>query len=60
MKRRAFLQNMTSLVVVPSLLNSLSIKGINTMPMLAAIANADTSDRVLVLVQLTHFAAIHR
>jgi uncharacterized protein (DUF1501 family) len=52
MKRRAFLQNMTSLVVVPSLLNSLSIKGINTMPMLAAIANADTSDRVLVLVQL--------
>ena len=52
MKRRAFLQNMTSLVVVPGLLNSISVNASNTLPMLAALANADNTDRVLVLVQL--------
>ena len=52
MKRREFLQNMVSLAVVPGLLNSIPGNATNTMSLLAALANADNSDRVLVLVQL--------
>ena len=52
MKRRDFLQNITTLVIVPSLLNSITTNAQNTLPLLAALANAENTDRVLVLVQL--------
>lgn len=52
MKRREFLQNMVSLVVVPGVLNSISVKATSSILMLAALANAGNTDRVLVLVQL--------
>lgn len=52
MKRREFIQNMVTLVVAPGILNSISVKATSPIPMLATLANAGNTDRVLVLVQL--------
>ncbi len=52
MKRRDFLKNVTTLVVVPAIVNKISAKSFDPLQALTAIANADNTDRVLVLIQL--------
>lgn len=52
MKRRDFIKELTTLVAVPGMGNLLIAGNSNPLPLFTAIANADDSDRVLVLVQL--------
>jgi uncharacterized protein (DUF1501 family) len=52
MKRRDFIKEITTLVAIPGIGNMLIAGNKNPLPLLNAIANADDSDRVLVLIQL--------
>jgi uncharacterized protein (DUF1501 family) len=52
MKRRDFLRNMTTMVILPGITHRLTAQGIHPLSLLAAINNADSDNKALVLIQL--------
>lgn len=53
MERRSFIKKTVVTTFLPSLFNGFSLKAYSGSPLLAALANAENNDHVLVLVQLS-------
>ncbi|MBA4197435.1 MAG: hypothetical protein C0459_07765 [Chitinophaga sp.] len=52
MKRRSFIKNTLTGVVLPTFLNGISLKALAGTPLMSALSNYMNDDRVLVLIQL--------